>query len=221
MDDNEEALKNIKDALEISEKEDIHDYDGDLFNLQGISFYLSGDHRKALESYHMAIEKFIVSKRPFDRVKALNNIGNLYNEVTGEPQKALEYYSRCLKTSEENGLASFQTTFLNNLSEVYLTIGSYENAEFYIKKAIELSHLNGDRINEFQGFVYSGMLEIAKQNLKNASRIFLKVREFNREDPIMEKEVIVHYLDFLARFYMEIGDYYLAKMFTKNAKLVQ
>ncbi len=218
MDINEDALINIEDALEISEREDIHDHDGDLYNLQGISFYLTGDHKKALESYHMAIEKYVVSKRPFDRVKALNNIGNLYNEVTGEPQKALEYYSRCLKTSEENGLASFQTTFLNNLGEVYLTIGSYEDAEFHIKKAIELSHLNGDRINEFQGIVYSGMLEIVKQNLKNASRIFLIVREFNREDPILGKEVIIHYLDFLARFYTEIGDYDLGKMFTKNAE---
>ncbi|WP_422485267.1 diguanylate cyclase [Gudongella sp. DL1XJH-153] len=218
MDNNYDSLLNIEDALEISEKEDIHDYDGDLYNLQGISFYLSGDHNKALESYHMAIEKFVISKRPFDRVKALNNIGNLYNEVTGEPKKALEYYARCLSISEENGLASFQTTFLNNLSEVHLTIGSYEDAELYIKKAIELSHLNGDRINEFQGTVYSGMLELAKQDLENASRIFLKVRDFNREDPVMEKEVIVHYLDFLASFYMEVGDYYLGKMFTRNAE---
>ncbi|MCR3955007.1 MAG: diguanylate cyclase [Gudongella sp.] len=212
----EESQDAIDKALQLSQEFHIHEHDGDLYNLQGIGNYLVGDHEKALKSYHESIETYVLSERDFDRIKPLNNIGNLYNEIIGDPQVALDYYFQCLRVSDENGLSSFQTITLTNICDVYLTLGSYDNARSYIDKTIELSHLNGDRINEFHGNVYRGALELSLQNMEAATEIFLRVREFNKEEPIVEKEVIVHYLDFLGRFYMELGDYTLGKMFSRN-----
>jgi diguanylate cyclase (GGDEF)-like protein len=212
----EESQATLERALQLSEEHDIHQHDGDLYNLQGIGNYLVGDHEKVLNSYHKSIDTYVLSDRDFDRIKPLNNIGNLYNEIIGDPQKALDYYFQCLRVSDENGLSSFQTITLTNICDVYLTLGYYAEARTYIDKTIELSHLNGDRINEFHGNVYRGVLELSLQNMEAATDIFLRVREFNKEEPIVEKEVIVHYLDFLGRFYMELGDYELGKMFSRN-----
>lgn len=212
----EESQGAIDRALELSHKHGIHQHDGDLYNLQGIGNYLNGDHKKALESYQRSLDTYVLSEREFDRIKPLNNIGNLYNEIIGDPQEALKYYFECLRVSDENGLSSFQTIALSNICDVYLTLRSYEDARTYIERTIELSHINGDRIIEFHGNVYKGVLELSLNNIEAASEIFLKVRELNKEDPILEKEVKVHYMDFLGRFYMELGDYNLGKMFTRN-----
>ncbi|WP_409229329.1 diguanylate cyclase [Gudongella sp. SC589] len=212
----EKSQAAIDKALELANEYGIHEHDGDLYNLQGIGNYLVGDHEKALDSYHKSIKTYVLSERAFDRIKPLNNIGNLYNEIIGDPQEALEYYFKCLKVSDENGLSSFQTITLSNICDVYLTLGSYDAARTYIDKTIDLSRINGDRINEFHGTVYRGILELSLQNMEAATEIFLKVREFNKEEPIVEKEVIIHYLDFLGRFYMELGDYDLGKLFSRN-----
>lgn len=216
MDDIEGSHQYIQKALEISKINGLAELEGDLYNLQGINHYLQGEEKRALGSYHKSLASFIASDRPFDRVKPLNNIGNIYNEARGEPEKALDYYFNCLKISEENGLSSFQTTFLNNISEIHLSIGMYGESEEYVTKSIEMSQINGEKVNEFQGWIYKATLCLCRGDMVEATRIKRKLQDMNKDNTVREKEVIVHYLDFLSRYYYEFGGFEKSLHFTKK-----
>lgn len=204
----------VKKGIEISLDEGINDFLGDLYNIRGISEAMFGNYKVALDFYNLSIDAFRKSDREFEMVKPTNNIGNLYNEIYGRPKTALDYYYRSYEISEKYGLTSMQATFLNNIGEVYFTLQDYESAKEYLLKATELGKVTGDKRLSFLSTVNLGMVYLKTEKLKEAIEIYLLIREKNKNEPILDKEINIHYTNFLGEYYLSIGDNISSKMFS-------
>ncbi len=204
----------VKEAIDLSLRNRVDSYLGDLYNIRGISEAMFGNYKVALDFYNLAIDSYRKSKKEFEMVKPTNNIGNLYNEIYGRPKTALDYYFRSYEISEKYGLVSMQATFLNNIGEVYLTLQDFESAKEYLLKAMELSKVTGDTRLSFLSSVNLGMIYLKTERLKEAVEIFLLIREINKREPILDKEINIHYTNFLGEYYLSMGDTESAKMFS-------
>jgi len=90
----------------------------------------------------------------------LGNIGTCYHKQTinsnnpskkeGFKNKAMEYYSRALKISEELEDKVGITTWLGNMGSLYTDIQKYAEAEIYLLKALKMSKETGGQNEESQ-----------------------------------------------------------------------
>ena len=68
---------------------------------------------------------------------ALGNIGNVYSNQ-GDISKALEYYLKALKVSQETGDRNNTSIWLADIGIVYFEQGSYLKALEYYFKALKI-----------------------------------------------------------------------------------
>ena len=212
--DIETLLFVVNEGIQLSLDTNTNDFLGDLYNIRGISAAMSGDYKVALDYYNLSIEAYRMSQKEFEMVKPTNNIGNLYNEIYGRPKTGLDYYWRSYEISEKYGLASMQTTFLNNIGEAYYTLQDYESARIYLLKSIDLSKAIGDKRLVFLSTVNLGMVYLKTDNINKAIETYELLREFNRIEPILDKEINIQYTNFLGEYYMSMGDMENAKIFS-------
>jgi len=102
----------------------------------------------AEKSYHIQQEfyKILGLSNPYLLLVIYNNLALLYDkqgdlyDIEELSQKALHYFSECLVIVEnsKNNLEEYLGTIYLNIGSVYHTLGSYENAEKYYKKAIKI-----------------------------------------------------------------------------------
>ena len=75
---------------------------------------------------------------------SLNNLGVIYNEQ-GDIPKALENYSKSLKTQEKIGDKQGMASSLNNIGVIYYNQGNIQKALEYYSKSLKLSEEAGDK----------------------------------------------------------------------------
>lgn len=213
-----ETIGFLKRAIDLAVNSNNKNLLGDLYNILGISYYFEGNHKRALEYYELAIKGFEYTTSDYNVVKPLSNIGSIYNEVFCLPGKALEYFKQCYRIAEDNNLLNSQSIFLNNIGEAYLNMADYDNSEIYFKKTIRLAKFNKDRSMEYLATINLGFTNISHEKLREAVQILITLRQMNKEDPIIDAEINMKYINFLGCFYIAVGDLYLGKKFSEASK---
>ncbi|MCT4623133.1 MAG: tetratricopeptide repeat protein, partial [Schleiferiaceae bacterium] len=107
------------------------------YNFQGISFYLKGDYKTALNFYKQALEIRREIKDLKGIASSLNNVGTVYN-ILGDFNEALLYYEESLTIQEELNDSETAATILGNIGENYRRLGEFNKALDYHQKSLLL-----------------------------------------------------------------------------------
>lgn len=215
IDNQPEALIAVGEGIRLSEKHEIKIYEGDLYNIRAITKYMSGDAKTALLDFEAALKGYEESDRPFDMVKPINNIGSIQGEFYGSEKLALDYYWRSVEISEKYGLLALQTTLLCNIGEAYTNVREYDNAEGFLDQAIELSKRTNDKKSLFMSYVMQAIIYLRKGLISKSLEIYNILKIMNNTAPILDKEILMQYNNYLGQFYFETGKLKLSKEFSK------
>ena len=136
-------------------------------NIQGISFDVRGNYKKALEYYSesLAMQEKIGDKKGIGN--ANNNIGMIYSDQ-GNYEKALEYYSKSLVIKEEIDDKRGMGGSYNNIGIIYDIQGNYKKAlELYLK-SLAIDKELGDKRGMGSSYTNIGLIYQNQGNYEKA-----------------------------------------------------
>lgn len=141
-------------------------------NLIGASYQVEDDYAQALNYYYQALKCSPDEIDSSFSAIVYNNIGYVYQR-TGDFKTALNYMLRSLKM---NSGKSFTSGTLNNIALVYLSVGSDEKGEQYLRSALESDKkLKSHDLNTI-AMIYNnlGSIYLRKNQLDSAYRLLQK-----------------------------------------------
>ena len=170
------ALKNYNVAVSLFRALKSVKWEAQTLNNIGSVYLDLGEKSEALEYFNLALPptKQVGDKKT--EAVLLNNIGRIYEELD-EPQKALTYYEQALslfrqiggKPGEVRSLEQYEgkkgeATILNNIGELYQSLGDPLKALEYLNQALPISKLVDDTAGEATtlnniGLAYLGLGE--------------------------------------------------------------
>ena len=121
----------------------------------------------------------------------LNFLG-LVNQITGNYDKALEYYTQALQIDEIKNDLSGKATDLNNIGSIYLTRGEYDPATNTYKEALQIA----EKMQDFSGMIATlnnlgrikeikGELDLALRNYQKAMQITEEIGYLSRKATLL------------------------------------
>ena len=188
-------------------------------NIQGISYNLKKNYKKALSCFQNALELAEKIEDTIGIVNSLGNVGVIY-DFQGDYSKALEYYIRKLELSKIIEDDHEVATALGNIAVVYDLQGKTDIALANYKHALSIFYELGDKPGVATTLSNIGVLYKQKGDLN-------KALEYYNKALLIEKEIKVneHGLSFL---YYSIGVLYkkqdklnLAIEFLQKSKKIQ
>lgn len=213
-DDLHHILDITQEALNISKEFNINKYNGTINNLNGIIYNLKGNIEAAIEEYKNSINSFADSDKPYEVVKPINNLGNIYGESFGDIEKSLEYYEQALALSEKFGMNQVQTIFLNNIGDVFYDLTEYKKSIGYIKEAHKIAENSNDVKSIFSSNIYLGNIYLSTNHLDKAFDKFMFLDKMNSSNPILDAEINYLYNNFLGEFYFCFGKLDLSEKYS-------
>lgn len=201
----EEARSYLEQAKETSEKLNVFEYMGTIYNRMGIVEVLSGNPNASIEYYEKSYEYFLKDKNIVESVKPINNLGNIYIEHLNNMERAIEYYETGMEITRKYGIKQAQMTFQINISELNIRQHKYNKALEYIleanKMALDLQDINGKIV--CQGILGSIYLYI--DNFTKAYECYRYIKLIFKESQITDMETSLYYYKFLGDFYLYMG----------------
>ena len=167
-------------------------------------------YQKALESLDENIEKSVLAELYFKYALAIDDRGN--------PEKAFEYYDKCIAVGGNNPYIAFA---YSNMASCYFDNETYDEAWTCFKKAYELDKQD----NNFDGIYYNAS-HLAKIAIKNGSKDAIdylleakRSAEFiNEEFYILESTLALgdFYYNKPEKHKESLTEYFKARNFAKN-----
>lgn len=118
--DNTTAIEKMMDeAIELSHKYGIKKYLGNVYLILGNMEYLRGNTESAKKQFIESKNYFEEGNNIYEIVKPINNLGVIYCDIYGDIDKGLSYYKQGLELASSYGFGQLETTFLNNIGELY------------------------------------------------------------------------------------------------------
>lgn len=200
----EKALEYHQKSLEFSSKGEYYEMTGDWSILNGIGIDLINLERyeEAIKILNQALEhaSSLFTSLTLESNQIVNNIGFAYLQM-GQYENAREYLEKAIarmrNVLEENNLEFFLP--LSNLVYTYIGTEEFEKATEILQQMLEMLKTNKmAEVTQFS-FVYlqKGKLEIAKNNITSAVRMFKKSIDVLGND------------NFTPQPYQELADAYL------------
>jgi tetratricopeptide (TPR) repeat protein len=183
-----ENLSRTKEAMDVFHKslkamEEAKDIGGIANCLQNIAmrFKADGDLTKAIE-YSLKTISIYEKNGIHDHLlgQAYNGAGLIYQHQ-GNIDKALEYYSKALKTDESSKDLSGMMTSYSNIGAIYQIEGETEKALEYFAKSYELSKQSGDIYGMATYYNNVGYIYDRKANYEKAAEFYNKAMELYRK----------------------------------------
>jgi LuxR family transcriptional regulator, maltose regulon positive regulatory protein len=135
------ALDDAKEAIALSKNEPkLMKLNAEALRSIGLSFYQSGELKKALSSFSSSLEKYNQLGEELDAAKVLLDLGALHLAL-GEFDEADNAYKKSLSFWQATQNSLWQTNLLNNIGVVQHLRGKYEQAAISFEKAITHARL--------------------------------------------------------------------------------
>lgn len=112
-----------------------------LFNT-GLAYFRSHNYLKALDLFKMQMQIAKFLDNPNYIYKAMKHIA-LVHEKTGDYNKALKGYKKCLTLSKKSADIKRLAVDFNNVGEIYLFMNDIKNADKFLQKAEVVAHSIG------------------------------------------------------------------------------
>lgn len=194
----------------------INRYVGDLQNTMGNINREMGSYQQALENYEIGMRSRLLDNDRIGVAAIKNNIANIYNQL-GEYDKALKYFEEALSVFEEFDHISFQGNALGNMATIFLRKESYEKAEEYMYRNLDIQKNLGP-FAEGHAYLSLSQLFIDKKEFDKAKEFAEKAEEtFVPFGATIEFTILKMYQGNIA---MEEGDYTKAiSLFQESSRL--
>jgi len=135
------ALVDAKEAISMSKNDPkLMKLNAEALRSIGLSFYQSGELKKALTSLSTSLEKYNQLGEELDAAKVLLDLG-LVHLTLGEFDEADSAYKKSLTFWQTTQNSLWQTNLLNNIGVVQHLRGKYEQAAISFEKAITHARL--------------------------------------------------------------------------------
>lgn len=174
----------------------------DAYGNIGNAYFDMGEYQKSLDFQLLSLKENenILKRKPRGRklhnaqlgeVIALHNIGAIYNAI-GMHEKALEYERRSLPFEIKTGNTRGEAISYTMLATLFKDIGKIDSAEYYFKKALNLTSATKDRDNyavALQGYasIKNSSLTLKEKGtmLKESLRIRRELKDVNGEGQVL------------------------------------
>lgn len=164
----------------------------DAYGNIGNAFFDMGEYQKSLDFQLLSLEQneLILKRKPKGfklhaalqgQVYALHNIGSIYSAI-GMYDKALEYERKSLPYEIKSGNSRGEAISYAMLASLFDNLSMIDSAEFYYKKAMELTSSTKDRDN--YAVALQGYASMEKSSLSNDQK-----REMLRESLRIRREL--------------------------------
>ena len=129
--------------------------------------------------YYLAIQYFLKGIEIFDRhfeeemrlkLLMLSNVGNAYF-LLGDSEKSRLYLERAIRSARKNKEESILAMYLDNLGEVLLHLGKFEEAKQALEEGLSLQEKLGDIQSKMQTYLLLIDLYLEKGEYAEANRI--------------------------------------------------
>ncbi|NOQ73959.1 MAG: tetratricopeptide repeat protein [Crocinitomix sp.] len=180
---------------------------GDLRNMQGISFHLSGNYPKSIEYYQRSvkIQNEIGNKQ--GAARPLSNIGYTYFTL-GNNVMALEYYQRGLKINKEIGKKRGYAINLINIGLVYADQHDYTEALSYYERSLKINEEIENKQEIVNCLTNIGVVHADQGNYTEALDYYERSLKIGQE--IGAKRRVALSLNNIGLIYADQANYHLA-----------
>jgi len=140
------SLRYMLEALKLSDDLPTRKVQNRLIMLDAIArVYISmKDPAKALSTVVDALDISPLAQAPKILASLSNSQGVAYS-LLGQHDKSIEAYKRALKISHDTGMATNEMSCLINISDHYLILNQYKQAETYARQALERAERVADK----------------------------------------------------------------------------
>jgi tetratricopeptide (TPR) repeat protein len=142
--DYDTAIKTLRTLLVYNPTKEQHVA---VLSLIGNTHYLKGDYLSAKKSQSEALDIALTIQNKIAITITAGNLGRLC-DLTGEPDKALEYYNQALEIDRQLGYKLGEAIQLGNIGIIYREKGEPDTALEYHIQALEINRQLGNKRGE-------------------------------------------------------------------------
>ena len=152
--DGQKSEQYAQKAVELSYKMDALNARVDALRILGLNHYGRDDYEKAIEYFNEALtvtEQMKGDKR-YNESDIDDNLSGLYGSIANvynmqdQAQLAIHYYQLALPIFEKYGWMESTAILYHNISELYSSMGNYDEAQRNSLKAVEAGKASGDSL---------------------------------------------------------------------------
>ena len=152
--DGQKSEQYAQKAVELSYKMDALNARVDALRILGLNHYGRDDYEKAIEYFNEALtvtEQMKGDKR-YNESDIDDNLSGLYGSIANvynmqdQAQLAIHYYQLALPIFEKYGWMESTAILYHNISELYSSMGNYDEAQRNALKAVEAGKASGDSL---------------------------------------------------------------------------
>jgi len=173
----EKGLLYAEQALSLSEKLDYQRGIVLAYRSNAIAYFFKNDHPKAVE-YLLASTVKAAAVGEWDwEAKGYLNLGGIYSGILGNYPKAMEYYTKGLKTLEAHNISHEQYNAYAGIASVYSSQKEFDKALEYYMKSLALLEQTNDKNSLATTCKNIGDLYMTKNQIDEAEKFYLKALE--------------------------------------------
>lgn len=208
----------LNEAIEISIENNLSDQLGTLYNILGVTEYLSGDPHRAKKNYEKSYEYFEADKDIMGSLKVVNNLGNIYKNQFNDSKKAIDFYQKGLDISKRCETKKPKSIFLINITEVNIFNYDFEIAFKNISEAnqLDLGQKETKLIVECQSLL--GKVYLEKEQLDKTYDCYTYLKNIYGKIEITDLELLLSYYSFIGEFYFYFGQWKNALKYINMSK---
>jgi len=135
---------------------------------------------RAIEYYKQALEKLDRKKNVDQVARAYNNIGNALMKK-GQHRKALEYFRAVLEIPQAKVIPMARAYVLSNMCEGNYRLGQLDEAQKYLKEALALQSLLGNRAEQTNLLVMQGLMAFDVKDIPATEASFAKALDMSHD----------------------------------------
>lgn len=195
----------LKEAVKISKESNILQYLGNIYNLYGVYYYLNGISDKSIDYFNKSIEAYEQDNNIIEESKPINNLGNIYYNIYGMYDKALEYYKNGYEIATKYENANASAIFTTNIGEIYYGNLQLDEALKYFERSRNISNEIGDYKGTIISNLNLGLIYLRTNKCGKADEIYNFIEEINKEEPLLDSEILTAYYTFMGRYYRHYG----------------
>jgi tetratricopeptide (TPR) repeat protein/class 3 adenylate cyclase len=204
----DESIKMLENAVTILKKLEL-DYKISLCQLNiGKNYFMSGRFDQAIAFFDQALENSANIQDHYERdkirAKIFGDIG-IASDYAGNFDKALDYYNRQLKLSEELNLKIDKAGAVGNIGIIYHMTGNLQKAKDYYEMKLKLSEELGLRLDLAQILNNMGFLYKDLKNYKKA--ISYHKKSFSLSSELNDNSTMAGASVNLGHVYKILGDF--------------
>ena len=212
----EELEKKLEEVLEYSNRHNLKDMLGDIYNLKGLLEYFSGNLERSIDYYNKSIKCYYETGQYIDSTKPMNNLATIYSD-RGDYKKAMDYYENALDIVDKEGNLHLKLTFLNNIGEIYMNIGKYSMAKSYIEEARNIALEIENTSGKFTATINLSLIYLYTHDYYNSYHLYQEIKKEFLHYENFSMDVLSLYFDFLGEFYAAFGKWDEARKWSKKA----